>query len=583
MTNPLLLPEIVGLVIGNIHIVPDLLNCACVNSIWSTEALKKLYQGSLNDMQFRTPDIESINSLFVASRKRFARNMGFVKHLLLFPAAPAIDDAAEPRTRLACFQRCRAMRHRQDAELLLQQKGRRLASLTIPFEIIDQDWSHISDLLLTPTIEFLAIDDYYCEILMASSRYSRAPIGPADKFANFKALTIYQSRLDGNIDELCRLLRACVLQFFHTQEPHTFDSLPGSNTEKLLPCLRLQQNLRALALITPNWDPLLTSESLSLTEENHRSAWPKLKALSLRGWGPLWLEQLPKFEGLQILRLKKPPRVHNITQIAIDNIAKCRHLQVIDVTFDGLVDLKAFLDIAHGCPLLRGFSVMHLGFRVEAGRAKDLFMDLTRALPRLEFLHLSLEFQMDGTMLQDIACHFPRLSVLDLPQGQLIISLASMMEIQPLRHLESMHLSRIYFTNPRRMMQEDNFQSIVAEWRRVFPKLLGMSCPADFYSGSYLQVDELNQGPEDGDGVSVDEEVLRSAPELGFDDYESHWMRLRTKLWRALGYRRDQLINDKVQYMWQTNLGIETIGWPVVPLGAFSDPDSYSTTTNCLR
>lgn len=71
------------------------------------------------------------------------------------------------------------MRHRQDAELLLQQKGRRLARLTIPFEIIDQDWSHISDLLLTPTIEFLAIDDYYCEILMASSRYSRAPIGPA--------------------------------------------------------------------------------------------------------------------------------------------------------------------------------------------------------------------------------------------------------------------------------------------------------------------------------------------------------------------------------------------------------------------
>lgn len=68
--NPLLIPEIVGLVVNNIHIVPDLLNCACVNSTWNVAALRKLYKGSLNDMQFRTPDIGSLNCLFVASRKR---------------------------------------------------------------------------------------------------------------------------------------------------------------------------------------------------------------------------------------------------------------------------------------------------------------------------------------------------------------------------------------------------------------------------------------------------------------------------------------------------------------------------------
>jgi hypothetical protein len=28
-SNPLLLPEIVGLVIDNVHMVPDLLSCAC--------------------------------------------------------------------------------------------------------------------------------------------------------------------------------------------------------------------------------------------------------------------------------------------------------------------------------------------------------------------------------------------------------------------------------------------------------------------------------------------------------------------------------------------------------------------------
>lgn len=29
--------------------------------------------------------------------------------------------------------------------------------------------------------------------------------------------------------------------------------------------------------------------------------------------------------------------------------------------------------------------------------------------------------------------------------------------------------------------------------------------------------------------------------------------------------------------MWQTDLEIKTIGWPVMPLKAFADPDLYST------
>lgn len=171
--NPLLIPEIVGLVVDNIHTVPDLLNCACVNIIWNLAALKKLYRGSLNDMQFRTPDIGSLNCLFVASRKRFVRNMSFVRHLLLCPESPAIDEAAQPDTRLACVEKCRAMRHREYAEHLLRPRGSGLASLSIPFQIMDQDWSQLSDLLLTPTVEFLAIDNYYCKLLMASYSYSR--------------------------------------------------------------------------------------------------------------------------------------------------------------------------------------------------------------------------------------------------------------------------------------------------------------------------------------------------------------------------------------------------------------------------
>ena len=176
--NPLLLPEIVEYVVDNICMVPDLLNCACVNSLWNSIALKRLYKGSMNDMRYRTPDIESLNSLLVASRERFTQNMSFVKHLLLAPETPTIDAAARPNTnRLACSVKLRSLRRRLDAERLFRPQGSGLVSLTIPFEI-DQDWSPISDLLVSPTIEYLAVDNFYCEILMASSTKSVEPIAP---------------------------------------------------------------------------------------------------------------------------------------------------------------------------------------------------------------------------------------------------------------------------------------------------------------------------------------------------------------------------------------------------------------------
>jgi hypothetical protein len=195
--NPLLIPEIVGLVLDNVLMVPDLLSCACVNNIWNVAALKKLYRGSLNDMQFRTPDIGSLNCLLVAARDRFARNMSFVKHLLLCLETPTIDEAANPDTRLACFEKCRAMRRREDAEHLLQPRGKGLTSLTIPFEIVDQGLSQISDLLVTPTVEYLAIDNYYCRLLMATSCYSRKLIAPVVSLIQF-VVSLSETMTDSN-------------------------------------------------------------------------------------------------------------------------------------------------------------------------------------------------------------------------------------------------------------------------------------------------------------------------------------------------------------------------------------------------
>jgi hypothetical protein len=65
-----------------------------------------------------------------------------------------------------------------------------LRSLTIPFEIMDQDLSPISDLLLPPTVEFLAIDNYYCGLLMGSSSYSQKLTNTAVGFVQSGVLSL---------------------------------------------------------------------------------------------------------------------------------------------------------------------------------------------------------------------------------------------------------------------------------------------------------------------------------------------------------------------------------------------------------
>lgn len=92
-----------------------------------------------------------------------------MKHLLLSPETAAIDEAANHHTRLACFKKPRALRHRKHAEILFRPQERGLTSLTILFENIDQNWSFISSLLLPATGEYLAIDNIYCQALMTHS------------------------------------------------------------------------------------------------------------------------------------------------------------------------------------------------------------------------------------------------------------------------------------------------------------------------------------------------------------------------------------------------------------------------------
>lgn len=129
-----------------------------------------------------------------------------------------------------------------------------------------------------------------------------------------------------------------------------------------------------------------------------------------------------------------------------------------------------------------------------------------------------------------------------------------------------MHFAEIFFEDPRLSMQWDKIRGIAADWRRVFPKLRGMPCPADVH---YMQEDGLNKDSEgdrasvdaveemsdldeesEGDSMSADEGMSLSEPGLDFDNYGSDWFILRTKLWKVLSY---PVIHEKIQYSCNPN------------------------------
>lgn len=156
-SNPLVIPELVSRIISYVDAPIDLLQCSCVNSVWSISALQKLYRGSMNDMRFRTPEIGWLNSLFIASRERFARNVGFTKHLII---APETQD-----WRFVCLEKCRPLRDRRSAELLLRPRGKGPTSLAIPFEFVEHNLSPLWDLIIHPDLKSLTIDHAYCNLL----------------------------------------------------------------------------------------------------------------------------------------------------------------------------------------------------------------------------------------------------------------------------------------------------------------------------------------------------------------------------------------------------------------------------------
>jgi hypothetical protein len=164
---------------------------------------------------------------------------------------------------------------------------------------------------------------------------------------------------------------------------------------------------------------------------------------------------------------------------------------------------------------------------------------------------------------------------------------------------------------------------IVDEWKRIFPKVRVLPCPTD---SDYLDVfsdDDINSdddmsedsddmnGDSDDDMTDVSDELVEDSdgdttedseshtterrrstiittlgrslpndPRFEFNDVGSDWFKFRVALWRSLGYSGGYRIKKQFDNMWQTNMEIKIIGWPVVPLKAFCESEPYSTSAH---
>ncbi|KAL4977148.1 hypothetical protein BDW66DRAFT_166061 [Aspergillus desertorum] len=523
--NPLLLPEIVGTVLDQVNI-RDLLHCASVNRTWNTLALKRMYEGSMYDMQLRTPDIISLNCLYVASRERFARCMGHVKHFLIAPENPIDRKEIRLPKKLVSLEKLRPLRDLESAKSLFRAYKPGVQSLMIPFGIYGWEKRLYMDVFLTETV--LGIS---------------------------KPSQIYKSGSNRGVTSLCSLINRCDLRFFHIEDSREPEPDPMSDdyATQLIECLTRQRNLKALALMIPE---VLSSLARVVEKGN---PWPRLKALYYGQFGDRFsippAIQLPKFNELEMLSMSRVDPF--LTIVSCDPGIKSRlrmlHLELADTS-----DTLPLLDILPGFNRLQKLSLGELGDNDRSEFCASLFGRLP-PLPSLQCFVLPWVFQMRISFIQHMASLYPQLTVLDLSQADLPVSFASLQSMPSITQLQVMRFSEMPFKNPRRWMRGAKLQRLAAEWKRVFPSLRAVP-----YRGEKCTFPMTAR--------AVNEHLLSEPDDFAYPPDSDFLM---GRICTVLGYKAR--IDGHLDYEFQTKMENEIIGWPVVPFIAFQHTDSYST------
>ena len=336
-------------------------------------------------------------------------------------------------------------------------------------------------------------------------------------------------------------------------------------------------------------------------------AWPSLRALYVEVCNQTCFELLPKFKEIRIVVFNRDATIDNhLNHQMVGHISMCPNLQVLDLGQYKIRNATLLPKLAQSCPQLKKLCLGISLFPEENKPVNEIFKSLVHYLARLEFLTLYWKCRMGVPMLLDLAVHCPRLVVLNLPETRLCISLTDLKSAHSLSKLQTMKLRTVWFADPHNLLQPDKLKDLAVVWRKVFPGLRIVPCSADKYSKYWdediedidnvseeeldLEIGDASEEEldlESGDaseeeldlesGDISEEEIASQEPPLDFDDHGSRWFLLRVLLWRTLGYERESCHIDKLLNMWQFNLEIDIIKWPVVPFEAFLDSTEYST------
>ncbi|KAI9653188.1 MAG: hypothetical protein M1831_006146 [Alyxoria varia] len=575
MAAMIAIPELVALIIDQLEEPADVLTCARINSLWNILALKQLYKGSISDMKWRFPDVESLNSLLVASRDRFDRNMSSADHLLIAPEKGA-DQPYQSRTRQwqsAFSGYCRAWRSEKDTELLLRPHHERGPStVAIPFQF---PWRYAGahhalwGLLPHPKVKYLVIDLSYCDFLTCDRKgLQLAPADAMRKLSNLKALAIHEISSPGMASpDPSEVLHYCDLDMFHYEDLSRIGAEnKKTDMKQLCRSLVRHRNLKGLALLMHQHEDPIGGFLASEVQSGDNNPWPELKALCLSEANKPLIELIPSFTKLEMLDLGSI-RSFSVggsrdTKTIVNSITKCKKLKFIDIELPRM-DSSTLLQIASACPDLRKL-------RISPGEDFDLCIGgpdweaLAQALPNVVFFSLLVCFchEFDSSLLEAFAKHCPKLQCLEVTEGSIETDLDTLSTIPQFGNLRQLKFAEIEFRDVATFVVRSNYEQLMEEWQRVFPRLGNNPCD--------ITIDdpfELVEEYDDRREMSDMEECMPLSTALS------------SKLWNDLGYVNDDDMHscDKVMHMWQTQMEVETFGWPIIPLEAYIKPGDYSS------